>query len=61
MENGIIINGKEYELVDVKENEFCCADCDLLKKCDSLCKGDVYDICYIFSDTFQKHFKQITK
>lgn len=53
MKNGIIIDGKVYELV--KSDDFnCCKNCDLRKDCEiSKVKGP----CRSFEKHEDKHFK----
>ena len=50
MENGIIINGKEYELIEVdkskENNDILCDKCDLSYECELLYSG--YQLCSLF-------------
>lgn len=50
MENGIIINGKEYELIEVdkskENNDILCDKCDLSYECEILYSG--YQLCWLF-------------
>lgn len=56
MENGIIINGKEYELVDgsIGGND-CVYYCDLFNQCMN------YSLCVKIFNEPSKHFKLKTK
>jgi hypothetical protein len=58
MENGIIINGKKYELV-YDEIGFSCPSCALYRNLCYNTKGD--NICRIVFHTQNKHFKLKTK
>ena len=57
MKNGITINGKEYELVDVPYGTYCCGDCDLSDKCDIISTYQGENLCEIFPNSTLKHFK----
>lgn len=54
-ENAIIINGRRYELVNARTDEYICETCDLLPKCQSA------TICtWLFGEVENniKHFKR---
>ncbi len=56
MENGIIINGKEYELVEGTKEINDCDYCDLFKLCMDRCT-----LCIDVFDEPSNHFKLKTK
>lgn len=61
MKNGITINGIEYQLVRVREeDENDCINCDLRSKCE---KNDlVYCYTHVFGDSnLRRQFKLINK
>jgi hypothetical protein len=55
MKNGIVINGKRYELVPIKEEDrpLICGQCDLLK----LCERSHDFLCDIFGEFCVNYFK----
>ena len=54
-QNGIIINGVKYLLVDSGNKLGYCPDCDLYDQC-----GEILDtwLCCIFKDSNNKYFKK---
>lgn len=54
MKNGMIIEGKVYELVKADDKSDCCKDCDLFKLCEI---DSVKAPCRNFDDNFDKQFK----